>query len=62
MTSKYGHFYGLTDKGSKSQFYSLPKRGTSMDSLLNFIGPQFLIYKIKLIPTYSPFGTAVKIK
>lgn len=34
----------------------------SMYSLLNFIGPQFFIYKIKLIPTYPPFGTAVKIK
>lgn len=33
-----------------------------MYSLLNFTGPQFLIYKMKLIPTYLPFGTAVKIK
>lgn len=52
----------MIDKGSKSQLYSLSDRCIGMDSLLNFIGPQFLIYKIKQIPTYPPFSTAVKIK
>lgn len=49
----------MTDKSSESQLYFL---SDAQACTVYFIGPQFLIYKKNLIPTYPPFGTALKIK